>query len=273
MMRVRRLRVSSPIALGLLLVSASSVMAQDDADVALAQQLSNPVAALVSVPFQFNYDGNIGPNDDGNRVYLNFQPVIPMGISDDWNVISRTILPVTWQEDIFPGAGSQFGLGDTTQSLFLSPVKPAFGKIIWGAGPVFLLPTATDDLLGSDQWGVGPTAVVLTQAGPWTIGMLANHIWSVAGDSDQPDVNNTYLQPFLSYTTPTAWTFTLNTESNYNWETDDWAVPVNGLVSKLVSIAGQRVQFGAGARYWVDSSTSGPEGFGARLVVTFLFPR
>lgn len=266
-------RASAPMAIALLLGSAGSAMAQDGGDAALAKQLSNPVAALISAPFQFNYDGNIGPNDDGNRVYLNVQPVIPMGITDNWNLISRTILPVTWQEDIFPGAGNQFGLGDTTQSLFLSPVKPAFGKIIWGAGPAFLLPTATDDLLGSDKWGVGPTAVVLTQEGPWTVGILANHIWSVAGDSDQTDVNNTFLQPFLSYTTPTAWTFTLNTESNYNWETDDWAVPVNGVVAKLLKIGQQRIQVGAGARYWIDSSTAGPEGFGARLVVTFLFPR
>ncbi len=189
------------------LLAGNAAVAQDQADQnaeALAKQLSNRVASLISVPFQFNYDGNIGPGENGNRAYVNIQPVIPIGLGDDWNVISRTILPVTWQDDIFPVAGSQFGLGDTTQNLFLSPVKPAFDAIIWGVGPAFLLPTATDDLLGANKWGAGPTAVALTQSGPWTIGMLANHIWSFAGDDNRPDVANTFLQPFLSYTTPMA---------------------------------------------------------------------
>jgi hypothetical protein len=253
--------------------SAGAQDAEEEYEAALAQQLSNPVASLISVPFQLNYDGSIGPNDDGERAFVNIQPVVPIGLSDDWNLITRTILPVIWQGDVFPGAGDQFGLGDTTQSLFFSPVRPAFGRLIWGAGPVFLLPTATDDLLGSEKWGTGPTAVVLTQVGPWTIGMLANHIWSFAGDSDRQRVSNTFMQPFISYTTPTAWTFSFNTESSYNWKSGSWAVPLNGVVAKLVQIGSQPIQIGAGARYWAESSKGGPEGVGARLFVTFLFPR
>jgi hypothetical protein len=178
----------------------------------LAKKLQNPVAALISVPFQLNYDQNIGPEDDGYRWTLNIQPVIPFYLNEDWNLISRTILPVIHQDEIFPGAGDQTGIGDIVQSLFLSPVAPWAGWI-WGAGPVFLFPTGSDDLLTTDKWGAGPTGVTLRQQGPWTYGALADHIWSLAGDGDRADVNATFLQPFVAYTTPTAWTFTLNSES------------------------------------------------------------
>jgi hypothetical protein len=241
----------------------------------LARQLSNPVANLISVPLQSNFDCNIGPADDGCRFTMNLQPVIPISISDDWNVISRTILPIVYQSDIFPGAGDQFGLGDTVQSFFFSPTAPSsFGGIIWGVGPAFLLPTGTDELLSREKFGVGPTAVVLKQAGQWTVGALMNQIWSVAGDEDRADVSSLFLQPFISYTTTDAWTFTLNTESTYNWETEDWSVPVNAIASKLVRIGNQPISFGAGLRYWAESpDETGPEGFGGRLVVTFLFPK
>lgn len=239
----------------------------------LAQQLANPVAALISVPFQFNYDDGIGPSDGGSRAVLNIQPVIPFSFGEDWNIISRTIVPLVDQSDIFPGAGSQTGLGDTVQSLFLSPKAPTAGGIIWGVGPVFLLPTATDDLLGTGKWGIGPTGVVLRQQGPWTVGGLANHIWSVAGDEDRADVSQTLLQPFMSYTTPDAWTFTLQTETTYNWETEEWAVPVNAVASKIVTLGGQPVSLFAGARYWAQSPAGAPEGWGFRFGATLLFPR
>lgn len=244
--------------------------AGDAAD--LAKKLSNPVASLISVPLQSNFDFKIGPNDDGWRYQLNVQPVIPISLGKDWNVISRTIMPIVYQDDIFPGAGDQFGLGDITQSLFFSPKEPLFGGLILGVGPVFLIPTATDDLLGTEKFGIGPTAVALTQAGPWTVGILANHIESVAGDGDRADVSSTFLQPFVSYTTADAWTFTLNTESSYDWEGEQWAVPINVQVTKLLKIGGQAVSVGGGVRYWAESPESGPEGFGGRAIVAFLFP-
>jgi hypothetical protein len=239
----------------------------------LAMQLANPVAALISVPLQLNFDRDVGPLDDGTRFSLNLQPVVPLSLNEDWNVISRTILPLIDQEDVFPGAGGQSGLGDVVQSFFFSPVEPTAGGWIWGIGPALLLPTATDRLLGADQWGAGPTAVALRQQGPWTYGALTNHLVSVAGDGDRADINATFLQPFLSYTTPTAWTFTLSTESTYDWEGEQWTVPVNALAMKVTRIGDQLLSLGGGLRYYAESPAAGPEGWGARLMVTLLFPR
>src|SRR5882724_3216319 len=251
--------------------SAAAKAPEDAED--LAKKLSNPVASLISVPFQSNFDFKIGPDDDGWHYQMNLQPVIPISIGEDWNVISRTIMPLVYQNDIFPGAGDQFGLGDITQSLFFSPKAPSsFGGLIWGAGPVFLVPTATDDLLGSEKFGIGPTLVVLKQAGPWTIGILANHIWSVAGDDNRADISSTFLQPFVSYTTKDAWTFSLNTESSYDWKDKQWSVPINAQVSKLLKFGKQPVSIGAGVRYWAESPDSGPEGIGGRLIIAFLLP-
>lgn len=196
----------------------------------LAKKLANPIAALISVPFQLNYNQDIGPVDDGTRWTLNFQPVIPIDLSQDWNMISRTILPIVSQKDVAPGSGSQTGIGDVFQSFFFSPKAPTASGWIWGAGPVLLLPTGSDDQLTADKWGAGPTAVALKQQGPWTFGALANHVWSFAGNADRADVSNTFLQPFLSYTTPTAWTFSLNTESTYGSKNNDWTIPINGVV-------------------------------------------
>jgi hypothetical protein len=239
----------------------------------LAKQLANPVASLISVPFQSNWDRDIGPLEDGKRYTLNIQPVIPVSISQDWNLINRVILPVIDQSDVFPGAGSQFGLGDTVASFFFSPKKPTPGGWIWGAGPAVLLPTGTNDLLTSEKWGLGPTGVALRQDGPWTYGALANHIWSVAGSSGRPDVSSTFLQPFLTYTTKEAWSFVLQAEATYNWESDDLSFPVGMFVGKVFRIGGQTVQVVGGPRYYVSHFDNGPKGWGARLAITLLFPK
>ncbi|MCF2515224.1 hypothetical protein LVY65_09140 [Sphingomonas sp. G124] len=249
----------------------ASATSPDDAE-SLAKKLSNPVASLISVPFQANLDFGVGLTDSGDKMTLNIQPVVPIGITQNANLIVRTIVPVIFQTDLRGDDVSDFGLGDTVQSFFYSPKKPTAGGIIWGAGPVFLYPSGTSKYTTSDKWGAGPTFVVLKQFGPTTIGLLANHIWSVAGSDARPDVSSTFLQPFLAYTTKRATTYGLNTESTYDWKTKQWSVPINVTVAQLVRIGRQPVSFTLGGRYYVARPKFGPD-WGVRFVTTLLFPK
>jgi len=237
----------------------------------LAKKLANPVASLISVPIQNNWDFGYGPAN-AMRYTVNIQPVIPFSLSDDWNLITRTIVPIVYAESPVKGGPSKFGLGDTVQSIWFSPKAPTSSGWIWGAGPVLLWPTSTDDALGVGKVGAGPTALVLKQQKGWTYGLLANHLWSYAGQGSTADVNATFLQPFVSYTAKTFTTFTLNTESTYDWSNRHWTVPLNGMVSQLVRIGKHPVQFGLGARYYAEKPDGGPD-WGLRFVITFLFPK
>jgi hypothetical protein len=152
-----------------------AVHAEDSAE--LAKKALNPVAAMYSLPVQYNWDQKIGPTGNGMHSVTNIQPVLPFSLNEDWNLISRTILPVIDQHGLAPdGAADKSGMGDITQSFFFSPKKPTDNGWILGAGPAILIPTSSDELLGNEQWGMGPTAVALKQSNGWTRGILANHI-------------------------------------------------------------------------------------------------
>jgi hypothetical protein len=255
------------------LCSTLSLPAYAESEAELAKKLANPVASLISVPIQMNYDENLGLNDQGEVWRINVQPVIPVSLNDELNIISRTILPIIHQQDISVNGEDEFGLGDTVQSLFFSPKEPTSNGLIWGLGPVFYLPTATDDKLGAEKWGLGPTAVVLKQEDQWTYGVLTNHIWSIAGEDNRNDINATFVQPFLSYITESKTTLAINTESTYDWETDKWSVPVNLTANQLLKLGDQLIQVGGGVRYWVESPAAGAEDWGLRLQATLLFPK
>jgi hypothetical protein len=249
---------------------ATPVASQQQSEADLANKLNNPVSSLISVPLQFNWDHEFGPQREGHRLQLNVQPVVPLRVNDDWNLIARVIVPIVDQRIPFLGDGSQSGIGDITGELFFSPAKPGPNGLIWGIGPAVLAPTNTD-FISADKWALGPTAVLLKQESGWTYGVLANHLWSVGGSGPQ-DISSTFLQPFVSYTTKDAWTFNLNTESSYDWRASQWTVPINAVVSKLTRIGKQPLSLGVGARYWAESPSTGPHGWGARLIVTLLFP-
>lgn len=255
-----------------------ATQALDKEEASIAKKLANPVAALISIPFQWNWDDRIGAREDISRLTLNIQPVIPFSLSKDWNLISRTILPVIHQNDDNGRINQNrfdngVDFGDSLQSLFLSPATPGKLGLIWGLGPVALLPTGTNTFTTANQWALGPTGVVLKQKGPWTVGVLANHLWSVQNHGRLSDVNTSFVQPFISYTTPSAWSATLQTETTYDWQGQQWAVPINLLVAKILKVGDQLVSVGAGVRYWAQGPEQGPHGWAGRVVFTLLLPK
>jgi len=247
----------------------------------LAKAAQNPVANMISVPLQSNfnfYDIHThlaGQDYDRHTMgyLLNVQPVIPFKLSEDWNLITRTIIPIINQPELVPGMGSHGGLGDIQFTPFLSPAKP--GKVIWGVGPVLQFPTATDQWLGSGKWNAGPSGLVLTMQGPWVMGVLAQNVWSYAGDSDRNYVNQMLINPFVNYNLPGGWYLTMSPNITADWHADSeerWTVPIGGGVGRLFRVGKQPVNIQLAGYYNVVHPTLGPE-WTVRLQIQFLFPK
>ena len=237
----------------------------------LAVKLSNPVANLISVPFQNNVDYGIGTYH-GAKYTLNFQPVIPIELSPKLNLITRYIIPIVDQQDITAEGERQFGLSDATVSAFFSPVGSKNGWI-WGAGPAILVPIGTNDLLSTRKWGAGPTALILRQANGLTYGFLANQLWSVAGDETRSDVNQLFLQPFFAYNWKSGAGLSINSEMTFDWEHNTTAAFLNPIITGVTRLGKQAVSLGVGPRIPLTAPDATKPDFGLRAVITFVFPQ
>jgi hypothetical protein len=237
----------------------------------LAKQSQNPIANLISVPFQNNINFGIGPHDRTQNLLL-IQPVIPISLSQNWNLISRTIAPVLYQPDVESNSGGEFGLGDINESLFFSPKNP--GRIIWGVGPIVQFPTATDDVLGTGKWEAGPTAVALTMPGHWVIGGLINNLWSFAGDNDRKKVSLLTFQYFINYNFSHGWYLTSSPINTANWKADNnnrWTIPLGGGGGKIFHVGKQAFNFQTQAFYNAERP-AGAADWTLRIQLVFLFP-
>ncbi len=240
----------------------------DEGDLARAAQ--NPVGDLISLPFQNNMSFDIGPADRTQNVH-NIQPVWPIKVSENWNLITRTILPVVSQPA--PGADRTNGIGDLNFTGFFSPRKP--GKVIWGVGPALVFPTASDDVLGAGKYSLGPSAVALTMKGQWVVGGLVSNVWSVAGDDDRDDVNFFLAQYFINYNYASGWYLTSAPIITANWEAasgERWIIPFGGGFGKVFAIGKQPLNVNTQVFYNVETPTFGPK-WQWRWQIQLLFPK
>jgi hypothetical protein len=256
--------------LGMLCVSGTITWGQESASI--AKQAQNPIANLVSVPLENDFDPQTGYKQEDSYV-LQMKPVVPFHLSNDWNLITRTIIPIVQLPDLTPNVSGVSGLGDVELSLFFSPAK--VGPVIWGAGPAISIPTATQDILGTKKLSVGPAVVVLRIQGHWLFGTLVQNLFSVAGPSARPNVNQMLMQPFVNYNLRHGWYLTSSPIITANWEAtpaNTWTVPVGGGVGKIVHFGRLPVS----VYTQVFRNTSYPEGtshWSSRFEMQFLFPK
>jgi len=234
----------------------------------LAQDLANPLASIVSLPAQLNFDQGLGPDGDGHRTTLNFQPVYPFDLGDGSTLLARLILPWITQSDVRPGGGTQSGFGDALLVAWYVP--PPGDHLTWGIGPALQFPGDTE--VASGTWAAGFTALAVYTSGPWTTGVNFNHLWDIESDP-RVDIDRSFLQPFFSYSTPGALTYAFQAELSYDWISETWSVPVAAQINKLAVVGSAPVNFGAGVGYWVDAPDNGPEGWRFRLQAQVVLPR
>ena len=260
------IKIYLKVALALIACIQISTFAQSAEE--LAKKLSNPIASLISVPFQNNIDFGIG-DIQATKYTLNIQPVVPIKLSDNLNLITRYIVPVISQYNITGAGENQFGLSDAVVSAFFSPAE---SEITWGVGPVFLVPIGTDDYLTTKKFGIGPTAVALYQNKGWTVGGLVNQIWSVAGSEDRPDVSQMFVQPFVTYNWKSGAGVGVNMELTQNWKGSTTVAWLNPILSAVTSFGKQKAQFVIGPRINIAAPDGSKADFGLRAVIVLLFP-
>jgi len=237
----------------------------------LAKKLANPVSSLISLPFQNNTDYGIGALK-GSRNTMNVQPVIPITITPKLNLISRVIFPLISQYNITGAGKSESGMGDVLATAFLSPSQPKNG-LTWGAGPAFLLPLGTDEMLTGKKFGIGPSAVFLKQSKGFTVGGLVNQIWSVSGDASRSDISQLYLQPFLNYNWKSGAGIGGSFEITQNWISSTTQVLFVPSISGVTRLGKQTVSLSAGPRIPITAPDNIRAAFGWRFGVTFVFPK
>ena len=267
--------ITGPVVTAMLLINAAATLHAQEKPVASAQELadklSNPVANMISVPIQNNLDYGIGPYN-GSKYTINIQPVVPIHLSPNLNLITRYIIPVVDQRDISGDNTSEFGLSDATVSAWFSPSHSKNGWL-WGAGPAFLIPIGTDDFLSTRKWGIGPTALALRQAHGLTYGFLVNQLWSFAGDESRSDVNQMFLQPFFSKSWKSGASATLNSEITFNWENNTTSAYLNPIVSAVTKLGKQVASFSIGPRIPLGGPKSTMADWGLRAALTLVFPK
>jgi len=255
-------------------VLASSLTAAQDTD-ALAKAVQNPISDLISLPFQLNSNFEVGPLDKPQHI-LNIQPVYPLSLNDDWNLVTRTILPLISQPAFGHGQSRETGLGDIQFSAFFSPKQPTSSGWIWGAGTVLQFDTASNDRLGQGAWGLGPTAVALKINGPWVVGGLVNNVWSVSEDSGRAKVNQFLFQPFVNYNFPDHpgryLTFAPIITANWEADSDKWLVPLGLGIGQITRIGKRPVNLQASFYYNVERPDQAPA-YQVRLQIQLMFPK
>ena len=237
------------------------------------QRLANPLAALASFSLTADFDYHIGPLEEGHRTTMSVQPQVPLSLGEEWNIVSRTILPVIYQEETFPGAGNQFGVGDLTEAVYLVAAQPSRRGWIGGVGPIFRLPVGSDDLLSSKKWALGPSLALIRQQDDFTFGVIASQLWSFAGSDRRPDISVLTFDPFATWRMVGLWNLTLHLPSSYDFRADQWTIPAALTVEKLVSFQKAPVTISFGIRWWADGPDSGPHDLGFRFGLTLVFPK
>ena len=251
---------------------ALSAESAESAQEKLAKATQNPIAALISLPMKLDWDTGLGTTGADRSLWV-VQPVIPVSINDNWNMISRTVIPA-WIDvgPTTPGGGSTSGMGDILQSFFFSPKAPTSSGWILGVGPAINLPTSSVEGLGTNTWNIGPTAIALKQTGGFTYGALANQLWSLNRNDMGENSSSMFLQPFLTWTNKKFMTFGINTESTYDWKSKQWTVPVNLFVQQMLKVGKQPLTVQLGYRNYLDAPAGGPN-WGIRFQVVLLFPK